>query len=171
MLLRTAVAHFLPTRAHQAMAFSLHRFAEIPVMDWMVLLNHPDVIRHMPLADTRWDENAVTDWAQGKDAQWQENGYGPHAIRVGGRFAGWGGFQREGDEADFALVLLPQYWGLGACIFRSLMQGRSRLGIGAVSVLLPPSRRHTRGLARYGFTFAGTLDYEGQRFLKFTTPG
>ncbi|WP_370681850.1 GNAT family N-acetyltransferase [Comamonas sp. GB3 AK4-5] len=153
------------------MAFSLHPFSEIPVQDWMVLLNHPDVIRHMPLADTRWDESAVADWANGKDGQWQVHGYGPRAIRVDGRFAGWGGFQREGDEADFALVLLPRYWGQGAAIFRAFMSSKALLGIGPVSILLPPSRVRTRGLARYGFSFAGTLEYEGQRFLKFKTPG
>ncbi|WP_027015844.1 GNAT family N-acetyltransferase [Comamonas composti] len=151
------------------MAFSLHCFTEIPVKDWMVLLNHPDVIRHMPLADTRWGESAVADWAKAKDAQWQESGYGPHAIRIDGHFAGWGGFQREGDEADFALVLLPQYWGQGASIFRSFMRDRSALGIGPVSILLPPSRVRTQGLARLGFSPAGEIIYEGQRFLKFVT--
>ncbi|MGO4740241.1 GNAT family N-acetyltransferase [Bosea sp. 2KB_26] len=93
------------------MAFTLHCFADIPTSDWLALLNHPDVIRHMPLADGSWTEASARDWAKGKDAQWHQNGYGPWSIRIDDRFAGWGGFQNEADGADLALVLLPQFWG------------------------------------------------------------
>lgn len=149
------------------MAFSLHRFCDIPTEDWMSLLNHPDVVRHMPLADGRWTADAVAHWARDKDAQWQAHGYGPWSIRIDGHFAGWGGFQREAGEADLALVLLPRYWGHGARIVRDFMHRRAELGIGPVSILLPPSRPRTRGLARLGFVLVGELAYEGQRFLQF----
>lgn len=153
------------------MALSLHAFSEIPTEDWLGLLNHPDVIRHMPLATGDWTEQSVADWAKAKDAQWLTNGYGPWAMRIDGRFAGWGGFQKEGDEADFALVLLPAYWGQGAMIFRHVMSRRHELGIGPVSILLPPSRPRLKGLTRLGFEFVGELAYEGQRFLKFQAVG
>lgn len=149
------------------MAFTLHTFSDISVDDWLVLLNHPDVIRHMPLADGGWTERTVADWAKGKDAQWQLNGYGPWSIRMDGSFAGWGGFQKEEDGADLALVLLPKYWGHGAEIVRGFLSRRMELGIGPVSIMLPPSRSRVRGLARLGFAWVGELEYEGQRFLKF----
>ncbi|MNT95798.1 hypothetical protein D3C86_1968530 [compost metagenome] len=75
----------------------------------------------------------------------------------------------EEDGADLALVLLPEYWGQGAMIFRHIMSLRNKLGIGPVSIMLPPSRRRFRGLARLGFQFVGELAYGGQRFLKFRT--
>ena len=153
------------------MAFTLHAFSDIPTEDWMLLLNHPDVIRHMPLADGKWTESAVADWAKAKDAQWLESGYGPWSIRIDGNFAGWGGFQSEGDEADLALVLLPKYWGHGVKIFRGLMSRRIELGIGPVSIMLPPSRSRIRGIARIGFALDGEVAYEGQRFLKFRAFG
>lgn len=149
------------------MAFTFHSFSDIPVDDWLVLLNHPDVIRHMPLSREIWTEVSVSDWAKGKDAQWQINGYGPWSIRIDGSFAGWGGFQKEDGEADLALVLLPTYWGHGAEIVRCCMNRRNELGIGSVSILLPPSRSRVTGLVRLGFAFSGELEYEGQRFLKF----
>lgn len=149
------------------MAFTLHKFSDIPIDDWIFLLNHPAVIRHMPLSNGAWTERTAADWAKGKDAQWQVNGYGPWSIRVDGNFAGWGGFQKEDDEADFALVLLPEYWGHGAEIFRACMNRRNELDIGPVSIMLPPSRSRVRGLGRIGFAFAEELEYEGQRFLKF----
>ncbi|WP_454694522.1 GNAT family N-acetyltransferase [Achromobacter aegrifaciens] len=155
----------------QHMALSLHRFCDVPVEDWLELLNNPAVIRHMPLTHGNWTARAASDWVKGKDRQWLDHGYGPWSIRIGGQFAGWGGFQREGEEADLALVLLPAYWGQGARIFRHLMSLRAELGIGPVSILLPPSRSRFKGLARLGFVFAGELTYEGQRFLKFRTCG
>ncbi|PHV09462.1 GNAT family N-acetyltransferase [Chitinimonas sp. BJB300] len=130
-------------------------------------MNHPDVIRHMPLADGNWTEKSVIDWVAGKDSQWTMNGYGPWAIRIDGVFAGWGGFQKEADGADFALVLLPKFWGYGAALFRSMLGRRAELNIGSVSILLPPSRLRLRGLARLGFVPDGELEYEARRFLKF----
>lgn len=151
------------------MTFTFHAFSEISNEDWLVLLNHPDVIRHMPLATERWTEGTVTAWAKGKDGQWQAHGYGPWSIRIDGAFAGWGGFQQEGEEADLALVLLPAFWGHGPALVRGFMDRRTELGIGPVSILLPPSRTRIRGLVRIGFAFDGELEYDGQRFLKFRT--
>ncbi|MNW13378.1 hypothetical protein D3C71_2113200 [compost metagenome] len=68
-------------------------------------------------------------------------------------------------------MLLPKFWGHGAMIFRHVMSRRDALGIGPVSILLPPSRSRLRGLARLGFEFVGELAYEGQRFLKFQAVG
>lgn len=151
------------------MTLSLCSLSEVPTEDWVGLLNHPDVVRHMPLAAGNWTEDTAADWVRGKDVQWLKNGYGPWSIRIDGSFAAWGGFQMEEDGADLALVLLPEYWGQGPMIFRHFMSLRNKLGIGPVSIMLPPSRRRFRGLARLGFQFVGELTYEGQHFLKFRT--
>src|SRR5690242_10842106 len=122
------------------MNLSFHRFVEIPAADWLILLNNGEVARHMPLSGADWDEPKALDWAKSKDGQWAENGYGPWAIRIDGAFAGWGGFQKEGDEADLGLVLLPQYWGYGAAIFKEMLRRGHDLPLGPVTILLPPSR-------------------------------
>ena len=149
------------------MIFTLHPLSDIPNQAWRALWRHPDVIRHMPLATENWSDGALSEWVQGKDAQWKVNGYGPWAIRIDGVFAGWGGFQKEAGEADLALVLLPAFWGYGPVLVRAFLRRRPELGIGAVSILLPPSRTRVRGLARLGFGFDGEVEYEGRRFLKF----
>lgn len=41
------------------------------------------------------------------DACWARYGLGHWAFLAEGRHVGWGGFQREGDEWDFGLVLRP----------------------------------------------------------------
>lgn len=149
------------------MTVTFHALSDIAAADWLVLVNHPEVIRHMPLASDGWTEAAIADWARGKDAQWQQHGYGPWAIRIDGAFAGWGGFQKEDHGADLALVLFPQHWGRGIGIFRELLRRRAGLGIDRVSILLPPSRTRLRGLARLGFAPDGEVDYDGRRFLRF----
>jgi RimJ/RimL family protein N-acetyltransferase len=146
---------------------SFHPLSEIPATELLALLTDPEVRRHMPLAGNDWDAESAAAWARAKDAQWLENGYGPWAIRIDGEFAGWGGFQREGDEADLGLVLLPGHWGHGAAIFRELVRRGARMQIRNVTIMLPPSRARLKGLARLGFEPAGELDYAGQRFLKF----
>lgn len=150
---------------------TFHQLSEIPAAQLLELLTDPDVRRHMPLAGDNWDAQSAADWARAKDAQWQENGYGPWAIRIDGAFAGWGGFQREGDEADLGLVLLPGQWGHGAAIFRELIRRGIEMQVRNVTIMLPPSRVRLKGLTRLGFEPAGELDYAGQHFLKFRLTG
>lgn len=150
---------------------TFHPLSEIPAAELVTLLTDPDVRRHMPLAGDNWDAESAADWAHAKDAQWQENGYGPWAIRIDGAFAGWGGFQQEGDEADLGLVLLPGQWGHGAAIFRELVRRGTEMRIRNVTIMLPPSRVRLKGLVRLGFEPAGELDYAGQHFLKFRLTG
>lgn len=146
---------------------TFHRFADISAGRWLALLTHPEVRRHMPLAGEGWDEASAASWAAAKDGQWQENGYGPWAIRIGGSFAGWGGFQKEGEEVDLGLVMLPEFWGYGAAIFAQMLTRGRDMRLSPITILLPPSRTRMKGLARLGFTPAGELDYAGHRFLKF----
>jgi GNAT superfamily N-acetyltransferase len=153
-----------------AMPIRFVPLASIAAADLVRMLNDSEVRRHMPLAGEHWDELRASDWAKAKDAQWASNGFGPWAILVGDAFAGWGGFQREGDEADLGLVLLPQYWGHGVTIFRQMIRRGDAMDIANVTVLLPPSRVRLKGLARLGFVPAGEIEYAGHRFLKFRLP-
>ena len=154
-----------------ASAITFHRLSDVPSEHWVRLLNDPDVRRHMPLAGGAWQEAQARDWAASKDAQWDANGYGPWAIRIDGDFAGWGGFQEEGDEADLGLVLLPGFWGHGARIFAEMVRRGREMKLANVTIMLPPSRVRMKGLARLGFEPAGDIEYDGHRFLKFRLVG
>ena len=146
---------------------SFHAFGDMPAPQWLSLLTHPDVRRHMPLAGDSWNEASAADWARSKDAQWKANGYGPWAIRIDGEFAGWGGFQKEGDEVDLGLVLLPGFWGHGARLFTEMVSRGRQMQLSPITILLPPSRIRMKGLSRLGFVRAGEIDYDGHRFIKF----
>jgi RimJ/RimL family protein N-acetyltransferase len=150
------------------MPYSFVPLSSIPPATWQILLNHPGIRRHMPLAGGGWTEETAADWAAGKDRQWQENGYGPWGILVDGEFAGWGGFQKEEEDADFGLVLLPEFWGHGSALHKELMdRGFGELGLQSITIMLPPSRLRLTALARIGYQPVGELEYAGHRFLKF----
>ena len=85
-----------------------------------------------------------------------------------GNYVGWGGFQKEGDEWDFGLVLKPESFGLGARISKKATQfARADERISFVTFLLPPTRKKLKALEKLGAKFVGEVDHEGSKFLKF----
>lgn len=56
----------------------------------------------MPLGSPDFDDEKSRSWAEEKDAQWEINGYGPWAFVIDDIFAGWGGLQKEGDDAEYS---------------------------------------------------------------------
>ncbi|CAI9403228.1 GNAT family N-acetyltransferase [Aestuariimicrobium sp. T2.26MG-19.2B] len=143
------------------------RLTEVPLEEVSALLNEPRNARHMPLAH-RLSEGEVAAWVRGKDAQWSSEPYGPWAIWVGDRFAGWGGFQREDEDADFALVLLPAFWGWGSVITTAALdRGFDELGLDSVTIALPDSRNPDQAVARFGFVPDGEVSYDGTSFRRF----
>ena len=145
----------------------LARLVDVPLDAVVALLNEPRNTRHMPLS-TPFTPETAREWAHAKDAQWDEHGYGPWAVLVDGDFAGWGGFQREPNGADFALVLFPRHWGQGAAITRELLaRGFTDLGLTDVLIALPYSRSPDRAVARLGFRPDGDVDYGGVAFRQY----
>ena len=131
-------------------------------------MSDPRLREHMPLLDGPFDAAACAALVAAKEAAWARDGLGHWATLDDGAYVGWGGFQREGDEWDFGLVLRPDRFGLGARITRQALSfARADPRIPFVTFLLPPSRRHLRGLDRLGARFVGEADYAGERFRKY----
>jgi len=143
------------------------RLSEVPLAQVVSLLNEPRNTRHMPLSG-QFTEATAAEWVAAKDAQWERYGYGPWAVLWDGEFAGWGGFQREDNGADYALVLRPEHWGHGADITRAALdRGFRDLGLDSVIIALPFSRSPVRVVARFGFVPDGEVAYGGSRFRQF----
>lgn len=103
-----------------------------------------------------------------KDAQWDINGYGPRAFVIDGVFAGWGGLQKEGDDADLALVLHPDFWGTGKVICDEIIRHAfAEMHLNSITILLPLSRKVSRFITRYGFQPDGSVNYDGVDFRRF----
>lgn len=147
---------------------SFARLSEIAPAAIAAHMSDPRLAAHMPLLKGVWDSARTAEFVAMKEAHWTRDGLGHWAILADGAYAGWGGFQREGDEWDYGLVLKPQLFGLGAAITRKAIAfARADPRIAFVTFLLPPSRRHLGALARLGAGFVAEIDHEGERFLKF----
>lgn len=148
-------------------AIALVRLTEVPLEAVHALLNDGRSQRHLPLAAPCTPDQAAG-WVADKDAQWDVAGYGPWAVTVDGRLAGWGGFQREEHGADLALVLHRTYWGLGRALHGLMLErGFTELGLETVTVALPFSRDVTHVLERFGFRPDGVVRHGGVPFRRY----
>ncbi len=144
------------------------RLPDVSTDEIMAHMSDPRVIEHMPLATSVWDQAFCDAFVKAKEECWRRDGLGHWAILCNGSYIGWGGFQKEGDEWDFGLVLKPGSFGLGARIARKALKfASSDTRIPFVTFLLPPSRKHLKGLERLGARLIGEVDYEGSAFLKY----
>ncbi len=144
------------------------RLATVAPDEILTHMSDPRVLAHLPLATFDWDAAAVARFVAAKEARWARDGLGHWAILADGRYVGWGGFEKEGAEWDFGLVLRPEAFGLGFAIARRALDfARSDPRIPFVTFLLAPSRRSFGALARLGARPLGEVAHEGARFLKF----
>jgi len=144
------------------------RLPEVVPKDITVHMSDPRLRDHMPLLMQNWDEAATQSFVQAKEACWQRDGLGHWAILRDGDYIGWGGFQREGEEWDFGLVLKPSCFGWGLPIVRKAMEfARQDDRIPFVTFLLPLSRTRQGALTRLGARFVAKVEYQGEAFLKY----
>lgn len=147
---------------------SFVRLPEIAPDEIIAHMSDPRVAEHMPLLTFEWHRAAVEKFVEAKEERWRRDGLGHWAILSNGEYVGWGGFQREGDEWDFGLVLKPDMFGLGPRISRMAIEfAMADERIPFVTFLRPPSRKNLGAFARIGAKFVDEIDHEGARFLKY----
>ncbi len=126
------------------------------------------IAEHMPLLTYKWDQYKVTEFVAAKEAYWHRDGLGHWAILYNNIYVGWGGFQKEGGEWDYGLVLKPDFFGLGALISKKAIEfAVANEQIPFVTFLLPTSRKKLKGLAKLGARFVEEIEYDGAQFLKY----
>jgi ribosomal-protein-alanine N-acetyltransferase len=146
----------------------LTRLTEVDKAAIIDLMNQPLVRRHMPLARGGFGPAECDRFIAAKERLWEQHGYGPWAFIIDGEFAGWGGIQPEGDEADVGLVLHPKHWGAGKVLYeRFIAFAFGELGFTSVIALLPPSRTRVSGLLKLGFRPDGEMTIAGERFIRY----
>ena len=147
---------------------SFTRLSEIDPAEIVAHMSDPLVAVHLPLLTFAWDVRVAAKFIAKKEECWARDGLGHWAILANNRYVGWGGFQKEGDEWDFGLVLRPCAFGLGGRIAkRAIDFAIADERIPFVTFLLPPSRRNLGALYRLGAQQVGEIEYEGATFLKF----
>lgn len=147
---------------------SFVRLSDIEPAEIAAHMSDPKVAEHMPLLKGEWDTIVAAEFVAKKEAFWARDGLGHWAFLRDGRYVGWGGFQKEGDEWDFGLVLRPEVFGIGARIARQAIKfAIADDHIPFVTFLLPPSRKKLGALDRLGARQVGEIEYDGEQFLKF----
>ena len=146
-------------------------FVRLPDISANEIIEHMSdarVAKHMPLLTHKWDDAALAKFVATKEECWHRDGLGHWAILYDNAYVGWGGFQKEGDEWDYGLVLKPDFFGLGARITRKAIKfAIADERIPFVTFLLPPSRKNLGALARFGARFIEEIEYDGAQFLKY----
>jgi RimJ/RimL family protein N-acetyltransferase len=144
------------------------RLTGIALEDIVSHMNDPRVAEHMPLLVSKWTLDDAEQFVAAKEEFWQRDTLGHWAILSDEAYVGWGGFQKEGEEWDFGLVLKPDNFGLGMRITRKAIAfARADPRIDFVTFLLPPSRKNLGALARAGATFIKEIEYNGEVFRKY----
>ena len=131
-------------------------------------MSDPRVAEHMPLLKFKWTLEEAREFVTAKERTWQRDGLGHWAILYDDVYVGWGGFQKEGEEWDFGLVLKPSNFGLGMQISRKAIEfAKADPRIDFVTFLLPLSRRNLGALSRGGANFVENVEYDGEIFKKY----
>lgn len=147
---------------------SFVRLTEVSLTEIISHMTEPRVAEHMPLLNFEWTLEEAEKFVMAKEETWERDGLGHWAILSDGTYIGWGGFQKEGKDWDFGLVLKPQYFGLGMVVSRKAIEfARADPRISFVTFLLPPSRKNLGALTRGGAKFVENIEYEGATFLKY----
>ena len=149
-------------------SFSFVRPGEIDQESMLTHLRDPSIARHLPLLTDKPDRSLVQSIIASKEESWIHDGLGHWGILHEGRYAGWGGFQREADEWDFGLVLRRDYFRQGRIIASMAFEwARRDTDIEAVTFLLPMTRSR-RALQRLGAVPIGVCDISGIPFRKWS---
>ena len=144
------------------------RLPEIEPGEILAHMSDPRISEHLPLLTSEWDAVAVSRFIASKEECWVRDGLGHWAILSDNKYVGWGGFQKEGDEWDFGLVLKPDAFGLGVRISRKAIEfALADERIPFVTFLLPPSRKNLGALERFGARRVGEIEYDGATFFKY----
>ncbi|WP_286757225.1 GNAT family N-acetyltransferase [Roseivirga sp. UBA838] len=150
------------------MSIEFKRLSEVEKSEIIDLMNNSLVRRQMPLLKDDFNEILCDKFISAKEQLWTEYGYGPWAFVINNRFAGWGGLQPENGEADLALVLHPDYWGVGKVLYKGIInRAFGEMGLNSITILLPPTRTRINALLRLGFKKDGELEIDNEQFFKF----
>jgi RimJ/RimL family protein N-acetyltransferase len=150
------------------MQLEFKRMSDIDRAEYIALHKHPLVRRQMPLIGDDFGDKECQEWVAGKESLWDEHGYGPWAFLIDNKFVGWGGLQYENGDADLALVLHPDYWGMGKIIYNEIIKRAfGEMDLPSVTILFPPTRTRVKGILRLGFIVDGEVEVDGERFIRY----
>lgn len=144
------------------------RLSEVRKSDIIELMNNQKVTRQMPLLIHEFSDAKCEKFIASKEEHWNKYSFGLWGFVIDEHFFGWGGLQMENDEPDLALVLHPDYWGMGKQIFQLIIdRAFNELKLNTITILLPVSRTKINGVLRLGFRKEAETTISNHRFNRF----
>ena len=150
------------------MSIEFIRLTQVNKKDIIELMNNPKVVKHMPLASSKFDDKAYKKFIEEKETIWKKYGFGPFGFIIDKNFIGWGGLQPEQNDIEIAMVLNPNYWGYGRKIYERIINSAfHELKLKSIIILLPPSRKHIKGILKLGFKREALLKIDDVLFYRY----
>ncbi len=144
------------------------RLSDVPLSEISEHMSDARLREHMPLLGDTWSHEDSRSFVAAKELRWTQDGLGHWGIYQGSVYVGWGGFEREGDEWDFGLVLKPDSFGVGPRATKKALEfAAADARISYVTFLLPPSRTKLGALQRLGAVFVDEVQHSGATFRKY----
>lgn len=141
---------------------------EIELGEIVVYMFDVCVVEYMLLLIFEWDVVVVVKFVVQKEVCWVCDGLGYWVFLVDGYYVGWGGFQKEGDEWDYGLVLWLDVFGFGVYILKKvLVFVVVDVCILFVIFFLLLLCKNLGVFKWFGVIFVGEIEYDGVIFLKF----
>lgn len=129
------------------------------------LLNSVQVRTHL-VDHPEFTEATTREWVASKLAL-EASGKGRiKAVLKGGQLAGWCGVQPDEQGCELALVLAPDFWGIGPAIFRQLMIWAGELGHQTARIHLLETRKDYKTLRRMADSVCET-ELMGRKFTTY----
>jgi RimJ/RimL family protein N-acetyltransferase len=150
------------------MPIKFRRLTEIKKSLVIELMNHPMVYKHLPLLNLPFNDDNYESFIESKEQIWKEYKFGPYAFTYEDVFIGWGGLQPETNDVEIAMILHPNYWGIGKTLYKKIINiAFNEMGLNSITVLFPPSRTHIKGLLVLGFKKETEILIAGKLFIKY----
>ena len=147
--------------------YQLKDLSQPSISQWAELFKNDKLHRHMPLASKSVDDVWIGKWIESKKSISTITPFEIYSIWNKDEFCGWAGIQPDGDCYEMAIVLKPNFWGLGRILANDLIQKYRDSNVDKqLFIYLPLSRNVEIVADRFKFTLFGEIEIDGVNFAK-----
>jgi GNAT superfamily N-acetyltransferase len=146
-------------------SFKLKSLGDIAIFEPVDLLNMEQLREHL-MPHSEFDVISAQAWRSEKIAEDQKTHSFVKAVLVEGQLAGWCGIQKDNQYYELAIVLAPQYWGLGKRLFENLLLEARAMGHSELQIHFLHTRRPYRFMEKMALQTFDT-EINGNQFRSY----
>lgn len=147
--------------------YQLKDLSQPTIAQWAELFKNEKIRRHMPLASDSVDDLWIETWINSKKSISRITPFEIYSIWRNDEFCGWAGIQPDEACFEIAIVLKPEFWGLGKVLASDLIQKFKDSNICKPLFMYLPFSRNVEIVAkRFKFFLSGEVEIDGVHFAK-----